>query len=138
MMSLSLLDVTLSVIAMSIKGEIPSTQALYQCNIYKYWYNYRIVVVNYRLLHCHQMKIWYKMGVLVTLYYKLRHCLYSDSASPKPVQRRRATLIIFVMEQCRSASTHIVLLSDHALGSQIGISHVADSGSSPSQKIKHP
>ena len=29
------------------------------------------------------------------------HCLHSDSASPKPGKRRRATLIIFVMAQCR-------------------------------------
>jgi len=32
---------------------------------------------------------------------ELRHCLQSDSASPKPGKRRRATLIIFVTAQCR-------------------------------------
>jgi len=32
---------------------------------------------------------------------ELRHCLHSDSASPKPESKRRATLIIFDMAQCR-------------------------------------
>src|SRR6218665_1808747 len=30
----------------------------------------------------------------------LRHCLHSGSASPKPGKRRKATIIIFDMEQC--------------------------------------
>jgi len=34
-------------------------------------------------------------------YKRMVHCLFSESARPKPGKRRRATLIIFVMKQCR-------------------------------------
>jgi len=32
---------------------------------------------------------------------ELCHCLHSDSASPKPGKRRKATLIIVIVAQCR-------------------------------------
>jgi len=49
-------------------------------------------------------RVWIYYSIQVGLYsvtVRVRHCLHSDSASPKPGKRRRATLIIFVMAQCR-------------------------------------
>jgi len=43
----------------------------------------------------------YKNVQLHCLHCKLCHCLHSDSASPKPGKRRRATLIVSVVAQCR-------------------------------------
>lgn len=40
---------------------------------------------------------------------KLHHCLHYGSASPKPEQKRRATLIVFDTTQCRYAATNLIV-----------------------------